>query len=318
MKRNLVILTVLALLLGAYWIWNSSLTPNAMQLAQTASSGADSNVRVKAAVELSMLKEADSLSQLRQLLQTSKDPEVLIQAISTRLNARQDHDSLPLFYAALDHPSRSVQQEALAVVLRASMAAPCPVNSTTRSMRPADERAPYRFGELRETHEKGLANRPNMNAFAKGPPPPDVVSNPAPSPSTAPSPSPSPAPIRASAPTSDFVNSQTFYYDIHAIFIVAWVCRASALLVLAIVMIGAGSVLVDQSSQLWRAKKADAPAAPLSAEERFDRLLAKNSPSLWSKVAMLVVGVVVIVALLVTGEMVGVAVSIDQKIARDR
>jgi len=83
----------------------------AAELAAKALTASDASQRIEAAIELSMLRDADALPQLRRLAAESKDAEVLVHALNG-LMARNDVDSLEIFIANIDHKSSPVSEAA--------------------------------------------------------------------------------------------------------------------------------------------------------------------------------------------------------------
>src|SRR4051812_30351904 len=100
-----------AVLLGFWFMWDSTGTTSVAKLAAKASNGEKLEDRRSAAMELTMRDSPEVLPQLRHLVKESKDPEVITIALAGVAAAR-DREDLSLFLSNLEHPNNKVREAA--------------------------------------------------------------------------------------------------------------------------------------------------------------------------------------------------------------
>jgi len=310
-----IALGVLVLAAAACWMLTGPEIPTAGGLAAKALSAGKSEERVQAAVALIMIQDPQALPQLRRLAAESRDAEVLVLAMN-KLGSVNDFESFPLFLEALDHADKPAREAAYAAVLKRR--GPAELESAGyRASDPPETRGPavLRVKEMViETDQKKssatgktkvtqvaaapVENPPSKKKLESNDPvtdaPAPVTDAPAPTPSAAPAP---PAPVLVAAPPPP--------QDNPAIQLLVWMCRVLAVLVLLAEVAGAFSLVLGDSGPSGAAKQAKTKhGSEPTVQEQVERILARNSAGLWSKITTLVAGAVCIVALLITAEVV--------------
>jgi hypothetical protein len=115
--RYWIALSVMVLILVGYYARIYFLGRNTPPLVALALSAPTLEERMRAAVKITMLKDGDALPQLRRLAAESKDPEILVITVNC-MNDFNDMQSMPLMFAAMNHPEQPVREAAFKFVLR--------------------------------------------------------------------------------------------------------------------------------------------------------------------------------------------------------
>jgi hypothetical protein len=293
-----IVLGMLGTCLVAYWAWDLLQGPESPDsLAARALAAGTPEERMLAAAQLSLIKEPKVIRSMRRLLAESHDPKVQIVAIN-RLSAAGDVESTLPFYAAMDHQDGTVREAAYNAVLNIYGGA-LPENLEYQPGDPADKRARV-TRQLKEIFEDGKAGKRRSEVSIAAP-------TPTPIPAPAPPPTAAPSPIATDAGPV----AQSSNYP--AIDLVVWMCRLLAIVVLIADVAGAISLLVGEkvSGPQRRDKAGKNPT-----EELIAAALARGGPGLWTKVAMLVGGATLVVALLYAGELLYLAGRFEQAAGR--
>lgn len=317
---------------GIVWLWGAASGPaTPTSLASQALTASDPKERINAAVELAMLKGPNASAQLRRVAQESKDPEVIVRAVAS-LPELSGLDNTKLCLTLLEHGDSAVREAALQA-FRKVAGIPFDVELSYDPADPDSQRA-VAVRKLSERYAKtgaDVAAGPVM--FPVGPKsrrtPQPGPSSPAPEPkSTAASTSPTskdpavppklamPTPLPSpTVPPSVSLPPTGPLEENHAIQFLAKMCQVLAAILLLADMAGAALLVIGLMKARTPAK-VSSHAKSATVKEEIERILAANSTGLWAKMAMLTAGALSVVALLITAEMMQLAMRAEQRAAR--
>lgn len=311
-RKYLAALGILVLILAGYLA--SSFfggPPSPSALVSQCLSATDAGERKRAAEGLAaVVDRVVALPLLRRVAKETKDPEVLA-LVLCRMLVFRDNENLALCVDGLKNPSKDVRAKVYGA-LQAFYGGSLPDGIECSVDASAEEYAAAvtKLSEFYSKAPKMMAPAGMPVASRTGTDTPNATPLPTPTPTPSPTPTPGPSPTPAPAPATAAPASPpppTAPTEYPAVTLLVWMCHALAILVLIVELGGALSLIFAERSTGKKAQALDqtAPSVVVPAVEN-------NSPSMWTKIALLVAGAVCIVALLTTAEMVRMTVRSQQ------
>jgi hypothetical protein len=296
-------------LLG-YWLWGRMDRPASPEsLAALALSAGTTDGRLAAAVELTMLKSPAALVQLRRLATECDDPKVKAAALGGLADHR-DGESSPLFLTAMASSDQAVRQTGF---LGAQKILGFETEKFDFRANDPPEKRDAVLKMMQEQYGERVV-RPSPPPSEAGTSAPPANSTPAASPAPAGSPALPPVASASTSPTVPMGPMPTLgVSEYPAINLLVWMCRIFAVIVLLAEVGGVIRLMIGDRHQPGLSKHTKVLNKQPSVGDEVEKAFARNSAGLWTKVAVLVAGGLSVIALLVTAEMIQLAVRIEQK-----